>query len=52
MSKRQLLCVLGVWIAVFLFLGLPSDWDRVIAVISGLLVVVVAYNLAAPNKQP
>ena len=57
MSKRQLLCVLGVWVMVFLFLGLPSEWDKTFAVVSGLLIVIVAYTLPTPgvfieNKQP
>lgn len=50
MSKRQLLCVLGVWVAVFLFLGLPSQWHKVLAVITGLLIVTVSYNLSAPTQ--
>lgn len=50
MSKRQLLCLLGVWVAVFLFLGLPSSWHLAIAVITGLLIVIIAYTLPAPAK--
>jgi hypothetical protein len=63
MSKRQFLCVLGIWVAIFLFLGLPTSWDKPIAVITGLIIVIAAYTLPAPrtnieretfteNKQP
>lgn len=51
MSKRQLLCILGAWIIVFLFLGFPSSWHKVIAVISGLLIITVAYNLPAISSS-
>ncbi len=49
MSKRQFLCVLGVWVMAFLFLGIPTDYDKIIAVISGLVIVIVAYTLPAPS---
>jgi type IV secretory pathway VirB2 component (pilin) len=51
MSKRQFLCVLGVWVMIFLFLGLPSDWDRVVGVVSGLVIVIAAYTLPAPLRD-
>lgn len=47
MSKRQFLCLLGVWVMVFLFLGFPSGWHRPIALVSGLIIIVIAYNLPA-----
>jgi len=51
MSKRQLLCLLGVWVMIFLFLGFPTAWHRVIAVISGLGVIALAYRFPPENKQ-
>ncbi len=45
MSKRQLLCVIGVWVMVFLFLGFPSMWHKIIAVLSGLVIIIISYNL-------
>lgn len=45
MSKRQLLCVLGILVIVFLFLGLTAPWHRVVAVLLGLAIVTIAYNL-------
>lgn len=45
MSKRQLLCVLGAWVIVLLFLGFPSMWNRVIAIVTGLIIITIAYNL-------
>lgn len=45
MSKRQFLCVLGVWVAIFLFLGFPEVWHNILAVITGLVIIFVAYRL-------
>jgi len=50
MSKRQLLCLLGVWVIIFLFLGLPYPWHEVIAVISGLIIILISYNLPHEKK--
>lgn len=51
MSKRQLLCVLGVWVMAFLFLGLPSTWHKIIALVTGLLIVGISYTLPAPKME-
>lgn len=51
MSKRQLSALLGLWVIVFLFLGFPSSWDKWIAVISGILIILVAYK-KVPKKNP
>lgn len=45
MSKRQLIIILGVWIMVFLFLGFPSAWDKVFALVTGFLLCLVAFKL-------
>ena len=42
--------ILGVWIVIFLFLGFPSSWDRVFALISGLLIVIIAYRLKSETS--
>ena len=44
MSKRQLLVILGIWVMAFLFLGFPSAWDKVFALLSGLIILVVAFK--------
>lgn len=49
MSQRQVLMVFGVWLAVLPFLGFPSDWKPVLACLSGLLVVFLAYRLKPVN---
>lgn len=51
MSKRQWLSLLGVWVMVFLFLGFPSMWHKIIAILSGLIIVGISYNLAPENKN-
>lgn len=51
MSKRQLLCLLGAWVMLFLFLGLPSSWLKVIAVVSGLVIIFISYNLPHQARE-
>lgn len=36
---------MGVWVMIFLFLGVPSLWHKIIALISGIIIVAIAYNL-------
>jgi hypothetical protein len=45
MSKRQWIMVLGVWVIVYQFLGLPSSWIKIIGIITGLVICFVAYRL-------
>lgn len=42
--------VLGVWVMFFLFLGVPQGWKEILAVITGILIIGVAYRLA-PEKR-
>lgn len=47
MSKRQILMLLGLWVGVFLFLGFPQTWDKAIAVISAILIIVFSISLGS-----
>lgn len=49
MSKRQWLCVMGVWVMFCLFLGFPVAWHKIISLISGFVIIAIAYNL--PHEQ-
>lgn len=51
MSKRQILFLLGILVAVFLFLGVPSLWHKIIAVISGLIIILISYNLPHEKRE-
>jgi hypothetical protein len=51
MSKRQVIMILGVWVAIFMFLGFPSSADRLFAIISGLLILGIAYRMPAAAKN-
>ena len=42
MSKRQWLCVMGVWVMFALFLGFPIAWHKIILLISGLIIIIIA----------
>ena len=50
MSKRQFLIILGILVMAFLFLHLPSSWDKAFALIAGLLIVIIAFKLAPKQK--
>lgn len=51
MSKRQFLMLIGVWVAVFLFLGFPLLWHKIIAVVSGLVIIMMAYRLPSTMQK-
>jgi hypothetical protein len=42
MTKRTLLALLGIWIAIIPSLGLPNTWKHWVIVISGLAITVIA----------
>ena len=50
MSHRQITMLIGVWIIVFLFLGFSLAWEQIFAVITGLVIVIMAYRTAPPVK--
>ena len=41
--------VFGVWVAVLPFLGFPLSWEKFLACLSGLLIIVLAYRLKPEN---
>ena len=47
MSKRQIIILLGVWIAIFLFLGFPRGWHKILAIATGLYLIAIAYRLGS-----
>ncbi len=36
---------------IFLFLGVPSLWHKIIAGVSGLVIILISYNLPHEKKQ-
>ena len=42
--------LLGVWIAIFLFLGFPSAWEELLAVVSGIVIIGIAYRMVPEVK--
>jgi len=43
MRKERTLLVLGIWVAVLPFLGFPNTWRSVLFVITGIMLVYLAY---------
>ncbi len=36
---------------IFLFLGFPSSWDKIIALVSGLLIIVISYRTKSRDNR-
>lgn len=43
MRKERTLFVIGVWVAVLPFLGFPNSWREVLFLITGLILICLAY---------
>jgi len=52
MSQRQWVVLIGVWVIVFLFLGFPSSWEKVLAIATGLLIISMAYRIKFKEPKP
>lgn len=50
MSKRQFLILLGVWVMAFLFLKFPAAWDKIFALVTGLLIIIAAFRSGQTGK--
>ena len=37
---------------IFLFLGFPSSWEKALAILTGLLIIVIAYRIKFKETQP
>ena len=51
MSKYQWISVLGLWVIIFLFLGFPAGWDEGIAIVSGLIIILLAYRGGVAERK-
>lgn len=51
MSKRQILMLIGVWVIIFQLLGFYANWDKFFALVTGVLIIGIAYTLKPENKH-
>lgn len=51
MSKGRLLLIVGVWVAILPYLGIPHFWKSVLFSISGLGIAVWGYFLYKENEE-
>ena len=51
MSKRQFLSIVGLWIIIYLFLGIPAVWDKILSIISGIIIIIIAYRLPHESRK-
>ena len=52
MSQRQWIVIVGVWIMFFLFLGVPFLLKEILAILTGLLVIIMAYRIKLAGSSP
>jgi hypothetical protein len=50
MSKNKIILILGIFIAILPFLGLPSSWIYFLVFVSGVAVAVISYLTARGNR--
>lgn len=43
MRKEKTLFIIGLWVAALSFLGFPSNWRKVLFLITGLAIMYIAY---------
>lgn len=51
MRKERTLFILGLWVAILPFLGFPNSWRRVLFVITGFLLLYLAYLFYLETKS-
>ena len=52
MSRQQWLSIIGVWVMVFLYLGFPTGWDKIFALITGLLIILISFRVTGRGHPP
>lgn len=52
MSKRTLCTVLGLWVAIVPFFGLPGDWKNWITTATGLIIALISYIHVKKHIHP
>jgi len=43
MRKEKTLLIIGLWVAILSFLGFPSNWRRILFLITGLAIMYLSY---------
>jgi len=43
MRKEKTLLIIGLWVALLSFLGFPSNWRKILFLITGLAIMYLAY---------
>lgn len=51
MRKERTLLILGIWVAVLPFLGFPQSWRKILFLITGFLMIYLAYLFYLEAKE-
>jgi uncharacterized membrane protein len=51
MGKDVFIMLLGVWVAILPFLGFPGSWDRILLLISGIIIISIGISLRREQSR-
>lgn len=51
MRKERTLLILGIWVAILPFLGFPQSWRKILFLITGFLMIYLAYLFYLEAKE-
>lgn len=51
MRKEKTLLIIGIWIAILPFLGFPDTWRKIFFIITGFMVIYLAYLYYQQSKD-
>lgn len=51
MRKEKTLFIVGIWVAILHFLGFPSNWRKILFLITGLAIMYLAYLFYLEVKE-
>lgn len=43
MRKEKTLLIIGLWVIILQFLGIPNNWRKIVLVITGIAIMYLAY---------
>jgi uncharacterized membrane protein YuzA (DUF378 family) len=51
MSKKQILSIIGIWVAIIQYIGFPQGISSILYVLTGVLIIWFAYSFVSPKEK-
>lgn len=51
MRKERTLLIIGIWVATLSYLGFPQDWRKILFLITGFMIIYLAYLFYHESKD-